>query len=394
MTVPTRHRRVAMPEPDGRDTVLLAAGGTGGHVFPGLATAAALTGADADLDVVFVGTADRLEARLVPEAGFDLHTVPAMAFRKDASLLKLPLVMARALRSVGRLVRERRVVAAVCFGGYTSVPLALAARRHGIPLVVHEQNAIAGRANRLAARGAAAVAITFEEAAGQFRGRTVLTGNPVRPGLLPDGDPREVRAELREEAVAAFGLDPDRRTLLVFGGSQGARRINQAVVHGLGRWRHPSQVQLLVATGSRTHAEFSEEVAARLDEVGAAAPHLVVREFIDRMDLAYAAADLVVCRAGASSIAELTALGLPSVLVPYPYATDDHQAANARALEAAGGAVVVPDDTMDADRLVAVAEPLLAPDGPGQAMADAAAAFGRPDAADALAALVLELADR
>ena len=382
-----------MPEPDGRDTVLLAAGGTGGHVFPGLATAAALTGADANLDVVFVGTADRLEARLVPEAGFDLHTVPAMAFRKDASLLKLPLVMGRALRSVGRLVRERRVVAAVCFGGYTSVPLALAARRHGIPLVVHEQNAIAGRANRLAARRAAAVAVTFEAAASQFGPRrTVLTGNPVRPGLLPtaEGDLRSARLALREEALAAFGLDPDRRTLLVFGGSQGALRINRAVTDSIGRWADPAGIQVLHAAGARTHAETAEALAAA--DTGALRVEL--REFIDRMDLAYAAADLVVCRAGASSIAELTALGLPSVLVPYPYATDDHQAANARALEAAGGAVVVPDDTMDADRLVAVAEPLLAPDGPGQAMADAAAAFGRPDAADALAALVLELADR
>ena len=380
---------VAMP-----DTVLLAAGGTGGHVFPGLATAAALQAAEPGLDVVFVGTADRLEARLVPEAGHELHTVPAMAFRKDLSLLRLPLVLGRAVASVGRLIADRRVVAAVGFGGYTSVPLALAARRHRVPLVVHEQNAVAGRANRLAARGAAAVGVTFAEAAGAFGSRrTVVTGNPVRPGLLPGADTADLpaaRRALREEAMATFGLDPDRRTLLVFGGSQGALRINRAVVDSIGRWADPGGMQVLHAAGTRTHAE----VEAALADTDPAPLRLELRAFIDRMDLAYAAADLVVCRAGASSIAELTALGLPSVLVPYPHATDDHQTANARALAAAGGAVVIADHDLDAEALVTAAEPLLAADGAGRAMADAATDFGRPQAAHDLAALVLEVADR
>ena len=380
---------VAMP-----DTVLLAAGGTGGHVFPGLATAAALQAAEPGLDVVFVGTADRLEARLVPEAGHELHTVPAMAFRKDLSLLRLPLVLGRAVASVGRLIADRRVVAAVGFGGYTSVPLALAARRHRVPLVVHEQNAVAGRANRLAARGAAAVGVTFAEAASAFGSRrTVVTGNPVRPGLLPGADATDLpaaRRALREEAMAAFGLDPDRRTVLVFGGSQGALRINRAVVDSIGRWADPGSMQVLHAAGTRTHAE----VEAALADTDAAPLRLELRAFIDRMDLAYAAADLVVCRAGASSIAELTALGLPSVLVPYPHATDDHQTANARALAAAGGAVVIADHDLDAEALVAAAEPLLAADGPGRGMAAAATDFGRPRAAHDLAALVLEVADR
>ena len=221
------------------DTVLLAAGGTGGHVFPGLATAAALHDARPDLEIAFVGTADRLEARLVPEAGWPLHTVPAMALRKDLSALKLPVVLGRAVSATRQLIRQSDVIAAVCFGGYTSVPLALAARTTGTPLVVHEQNAVPGRANKLASRAAAAVAVTFEQAADGFGStRTVLTGNPVRPGLLPDAAPGEdlvaVRARLRDEALSTFGLRPDRRTLLVFGGSQGARQINRALTGAVG----------------------------------------------------------------------------------------------------------------------------------------------------------------
>lgn len=374
------------------EVVLLAAGGTGGHVFPGLATAAALRELRPGVEPVFVGTADRLEATLVPDAGWQLHTVPAMALRKDASLLKLPLVLARAVGSVRRLIGERDVIAAVCFGGYTSVPLALAARTTRTPLVVHEQNAVPGRANRLAARGAAAVGITFEEAADGFGGaRTVLTGNPVRPGLLPGADASDLRAArlaLREEALEAFGLDPDRRTLLVFGGSQGAQRINQALTGSAGRWADPSSLQVLHAAGARTHDETKAAWAAA--DVGAL--KVVVREFIDRMELAYAAADLVVCRAGASSIAELTALGLPAILVPYPYATDDHQTANGMALARAGGAVVIADGDLDADALVAAVEPALADGGAAGTMAAAAADFGRPAAATDLARLVLEVA--
>lgn len=375
------------------DTVLLAAGGTGGHVFPGLATAAALHDARPDLEIAFVGTADRLEARLVPEAGWPLHTVPAMALRKDLSALKLPVVLGRAVSATRQLIRQSDVIAAVCFGGYTSVPLALAARTTGTPLVVHEQNAVPGRANKLASRAAAAVAVTFEQAADGFGStRTVLTGNPVRPGLLPDAAPGEdlvaVRARLRDEALSTFGLRPDRRTLLVFGGSQGARQINRALTGAVGRWTRPEELQVLHATGSRTH----DETVAAWEAVEHGGLHVVVEEFISRMDLAYAAADVVVCRAGASSIAELTALGLPSILVPYPHATDDHQTANGRALEAAGGAVVVPDSDMDADRLVATAEPLLHDPTTHERVAAAATAFGRPQAAARLAELVLEVA--
>lgn len=383
-------------------TVLLAAGGTGGHVFPGLATAAALRERRPDLAVEFVGTKDRLEARLVPEAGFTLHTVPAMAFSRRLSpqMLRLPVTLWRAVGQVRSLIRERDVVAAVGFGGYTSMPLALAARLSGVPLIIHEQNAVPGLANRLVARAAEAVAVSFEQAQRGFgRTPTILTGNPVRPDLLPTPAGEQTSAAdalqaLRPAAMARFGLDPSRRTLLVFGGSQGALAINNAITTAT--WAQPGSLQVLHAAGGRTHDQTRAAwSAAGVDPDGNATEDgvkVVCVEFIQSMDLAYAAADVVVCRAGASSIAELTALAIPAVLVPYPHATADHQTANARAVAAAWGATMIPDDQLTSAALVAAAEPLLT-DRDGHArMREASAAFGRPDAALALADLVLRAA--
>ena len=372
-------------------TILLAGGGTGGHVVPSLAVADALRAAAADLGVEFIGTTRGLESRMVPEAGWRIHTVAAapLARRISVDTLRIPLVLMRAVGQVRRVLRERRAVAAVVFGGYVCVPLALAARREGIPLVVHEQNAVPGLANRLAARWAAAVAVTYP---GQSlgRGTPTVTGNPVRPGL----DPATV-AGARSAALDHFELDPQRRTLLVFGGSQGARRINTAVVESATRWTSPDRVQIIHAAGRRDGAD----ALAAWDHVRAEAgdrPMPLVRcyDYIARMELAYAAADAVVCRAGASSLAELTVLGLPGVLVPYPHATADHQTANARARAEAGGAVVVADAELDAARLVAEAEPTLLDEAYRTSMAAASRAFGRPDAAAEVARLVLSAIGR
>lgn len=369
--------------------VLIAGGGTGGHVFPSLATAAALRATRPDLEIEFVGTRRGLESRLVPEHGWTLHEVKALPLDRRLSLqtLRVPFTLLGASRQVARLIRKRSVVAALCFGGYVSVPLALAARQTKIPLVVHEQNAIPGLANRLAARWATTVALSVD--AEQGRGRfgirhpqVVVTGNPVRPGLgVLD------RSALRADALAAFDLDPDRRTLLVFGGSQGAERINQAIVKSAGGWQDPDRLQILHATGRTAHAAVSAQWDAVVGTGGG--PRVRCLGFIDRMDLAYAAADLVLCRAGASSIAELLVLGLPSILVPYPHATADHQTANARTLARAGAATLIPDADLDAETLIAAAQPLLSDLAAAERMAGAARALGRPNAADALARLVV-----
>jgi UDP-N-acetylglucosamine--N-acetylmuramyl-(pentapeptide) pyrophosphoryl-undecaprenol N-acetylglucosamine transferase len=367
-------------------TLLLAGGGTGGHVFPSLAVADALARA-ADMRIAFVGTARGLESRLVPEAGWPLHEIAVLplARKVSPSTLRVPGALLRAAGQVARVIRAEGVVGAAVFGGYVSLPLALAAWRTGTPYVVHEQNAVPGLANRVAVRRAAAVAATFPSSVAAFgRGvRVEVTGNPVRPGLAGVD-----RAALRPEALRTFGLEPGRRTLLVFGGSQGARRLNAALVEALERWPDPGALQILHATGRGGHAAAQAAWSQALAAARGPVPLVRPVDFVERMDLAYAAADVVVCRAGASTIAELTMLGLPSVLVPYPHATADHQTANAADLATAGGARTVVDGELDAASLVAAAQPLLADPALRAEMGAAARRFARPDAAERVAALL------
>jgi UDP-N-acetylglucosamine--N-acetylmuramyl-(pentapeptide) pyrophosphoryl-undecaprenol N-acetylglucosamine transferase len=367
--------------------IFLAGGGTGGHITPALATAAALRAARPDVEVEFVGTSGGMESRLVPAAGWRLHEVEARPLRRALSPDALRAVWAvwRAARRVRRLLEERNVVAACAFGGYTAGPLSLAARLAGVPLVLHEQNAVPGVANRAAARWAAAVAVSVEAAAARFprTRRVVVTGNPVRPELAGAN-----LAALRDEGRAAFDLEPGRRTLLVFGGSLGARRINDAVLGTAGRWAAPDRLQILHVAGTRD----AERVALAWAGADTAGVRVACVPFVERMELAYAAADVVVCRAGASTVAELTLAGLPAVLVPYPHATADHQTANARALADEGAAVMIADGALDADALVAAAEPLLVDEARRAAAGAAARGLARPEAAARLAALVLHAA--
>jgi len=369
-------------------TILVAGGGTAGHVFPALAVARELTARADDVEVVFVGVADRLEARLVPEAGFELQTIDAVAIprRPSPALLRVPGALRTGVRQCRALITGRRASAAVTFGGYVSFPLDRAAFREQLPLVIHEQNSVPGLTNRVAARWCDRVAVTFPGSVTRFRHqeRCVITGDPVRSDVIALD-----RAARRPAALAAFGLEPDRRTVLVFGGSQGARSINQALVAAHGSWGD-RRIQFLHAAGGAGYS-----AAARDWEQARAAhpdgPPVKLVEFIDDMAAAYAAADVVVCRAGATSMAELTVLGLPSVLIPYPYATADHQRANAAALARAGGAAVIDEEELSGQRLVATLAPLLDDPSAYAAMALSARAFGRPDAAAAVARLVLEL---
>jgi UDP-N-acetylglucosamine--N-acetylmuramyl-(pentapeptide) pyrophosphoryl-undecaprenol N-acetylglucosamine transferase len=371
-------------------TILIAGGGTAGHVFPAIAVAHELRRQAPDVEPVFIGVPDRLEARLVPDAGFRIHLVQTVSVprRPSPRLLALPAALRASVAQCRALIESEQAVAAVTFGGYVSFPLDRAARRAGLPLVIHEQNSVPGLTNRVAARWAARVALTFPGSAHHFPAseRCVVTGNPVRREVLElDRDAR------RAAARASFGLDPDRPTLLVFGGSQGASSLNRAVLEAHGRW-DGLDLQILHAAGRTNHAAM---VAAweRAQSSGAG-PTVRLHAFIEDMSAAYAAADLVVCRAGATSIAELTALGLPAVLVPYPHATGDHQTHNAQALERAGGASVIADDELDGASLVAVAAPLLGDTDRYARMAQASRGFGRPDAASNVARLVLDLLDR
>lgn len=371
-----------------RRTVLFAGGGTAGHIFPALAVARELMRLDPGIEPVFVGTADRLEGRLVPAAGFRLHHIDVLPLprRLSPGLLKVPGAVLGAVRRCAELAREEAALGAVTFGGYVSFPVAWAAARLHLPLVVHEQNSVPGVANRLAGRWADRIAVTFPGSADRFRHpeRAAVTGNPVREEILG----LDLEAS-RVEARRHFRLAPDRTTVLIFGGSQGARTLNQAAVATQGRWARPAELQILHAAGASLHAETSAawEAARRTHPE----PRVRCVDFIDDMAAAYAAADVVVCRAGATSIAELTVLGEPAVLVPYPHATGDHQRHNAQALAQAGAAAVIDDGELDGERLVGTLEPWLLDADARAAVAAAARSFGRPDAATNVARLLLDL---
>ena len=326
----------------------------------------------------FVGSSRGIEARLVPAAGFGLTLLPGRGIvrRLSAENLAAAVGITRAAARAVGLVRRHRPAVVVALGGYASVPCAVAAVALRVPLVVVEQNAVPGAANRLVARFARASAVSFP---GTDLPRAEVTGNPVRPEILAVD-----RASGRDPARATLGLPADRRVVGAFGGSLGARRINLAVVDALRVWADRADLAVRHVVGERDW-----------DLVSAALPTLpeggVVYQQVryeERMDLLMTAVDLLVGRAGGTTVAELAAVGLPAVLVPLPIAPGDHQTANGRALERAGAAVVVPDAELDGPRLVAEVDQLLGDPRRLEAMAAAAAGCARHDAADRVAALV------
>ena len=368
--------------------VVIAGGGTAGHVFPAIALAQELR-TQHSAEVRFIGTGSGLEAKLVPDAGFPLTTIEALPFRRSLSLdtVRAPISLVRSTRRCRPLVAGADVVVGV--GGYVSGPPVAAALREHRPVVLHEQNAIPGAANRFFAARADVVALSFEEAQRKLSSRAsfVTTGNPVREAIRAI---RQKHEALRTEGLAFLGLDPRRTTLLVFGGSQGAVHLNDVMVDTIHRLLQEAdgRLQAVLLTG-RDH---EQSVRARAGDLRA--DGLALLPFLERMELAYACADLVVSRAGATSIAEVTACGLPSVLVPYPHATANHQEANARAVQRSGGALIVPDAELDPDHMGTLLTGLIADEDLRAQMASAAAAFGRPDAAAHLADVVVGAAGR
>ncbi len=374
------------PGPPRALSVVIGAGGTGGHIYPGLALADALRRAVPGAVVSFVGTERGLETRLVPEAGYRLHTVDMIPFDPalGARRFLLPADLLRSAAQVRAVLRERGAHVAVGMGGYPSAPVILGARTAGLPSLIHESNAVPGRANRFAARLTPHIAVAFECGRDHLPGghRAHVTGMPIADALA-----RLDRPALRAEARRALGVPEGARLLLVNGGSLGAARLTEAALGLAARWRWRGDVRLLVKTGPAALDEARDRLARTgADAVARAVPYL------DRMDLAYAAADLVVCRAGSATVAELASTGVPAVLVPYPHAPGDHQTHNARVLSDAGAGLLLPDAEATADRLAALVGPLL--DAPARLAAMSGAADPGPHAraADLLAARVIDLA--
>jgi undecaprenyldiphospho-muramoylpentapeptide beta-N-acetylglucosaminyltransferase len=367
--------------PDARPTwALIAGGGTAGHTLPGIAVARALVAGGRPADAIhFVGSERGSETRLVPEAGFTLTALPGRGIQRKLTLANVGAVagLVAAFWHALAVVRRRRPSVVLALGGYASVACALAAVLHRIPIVVAEQNAVPGAANRLVARFAKAAAVSFP---GTDLPRAVVTGNPVRPEILAVDRERD-----RPAARSSLGLPEGRLVVVAFGGSLGARRINRAVAGLVERWADRSDVAVRHVVGER---DWEDDTARGEEQDGSTGILYRPVRYEDDMPTTLAAADVVVARAGATTVAELAVLGLPSVLVPLPIATADHQTANARHLVDLDAAVLVPDADLDVDRLEAELAPLLADPVALAAMGARARALGRADAADRVAALV------
>jgi UDP-N-acetylglucosamine--N-acetylmuramyl-(pentapeptide) pyrophosphoryl-undecaprenol N-acetylglucosamine transferase len=367
--------------------VVLAGGGTGGHIEPMLALADALSRRTVDgvpPRITCLGTARGMETRLVPARGYDLRLIPPVPLPRKPTLdlLRVPGRVRRAVGDTRALLTELGADVVVGFGGYVALPAYLAARRAGagragIPIVVHEGNPLPGLANRIGARLAARVAVTTPGT--PLRGAEHV-GMPLRTSIS-----RLDRAAHRAEARAAFGLDPDRPTLLVFGGSQGAASLNRAAVAAADALT-AAGVQVLHARGPK-----NTDVAVPARPAGAA-PYVVV-DYLERMDLGYAAADLALCRSGAGTVAELSAVGLPAAFVPLPIGNGE-QRLNALPVVAAGGGLLVDDAELSPSWIEAQLVPLLTDPSALSSLAAHAAAAGIPDADEKLADMVLEVAGR
>lgn len=354
--------------------VLLAGGGTAGHVNPLLATADAIRELEPSATIIVLGTAEGLESRLVPERGYELVTIDRVPFPRRLSFpaLQFPWRLARAVRTIRALISRRGIAVVVGFGGYAAAPAYLAARRTGTPIVVHEANALPGIANRLGAQLTKHVAVSFE---GTPLRNAIRTGMPIRAEIAQ----LDRRAQ-RGAALSHFGLNPQRPVLLVTGGSTGAARINSTVV---------STIDEIVGAGWQV-----------LHTVGEARDFLDPRvvgyfpmPYCDRMDLALAAADMVVARSGAATVCELMELGIPTVFVPYPVGNGE-QEVNARGIVNAGGAVLCADKDFSPEWIRTALIPLLGNAERRADMANRAETAGIRNGAERLAAMVLAVATK
>jgi UDP-N-acetylglucosamine--N-acetylmuramyl-(pentapeptide) pyrophosphoryl-undecaprenol N-acetylglucosamine transferase len=355
--------------------ILLAGGGTAGHTSPLLATADALKRIDDSVEVTALGTPRGLEVRVVPEAGYPLELIPPVPLPRKPSgdLLRVPGRLRGAVKGALDVIDKLQPAAVVGFGGYVSVPAYLAARRRQLPIVVHEGNALPGIANKLGARLTTHVATSFP---GTTLRNAVYTGLPIRR-MISTLD----RPAMRAEARKTFGLEPDRPTLLVTGGSQGARRLNQSV-SAAQRALADAGIQVLHVAGPSGEAVVEPREGD---------PAYVVVPYVDRMDLAYAAADLVVCRAGANTVTETAAVGLPAVFVPLPIGNGE-QDLNARPVVDAGGGLLVQDGALTPDWVEATLPSLLTDQERLTSMSSAAADLIPRDADEKLAEMVLAAA--
>ena len=371
--------------------VLFAGGGTGGHIYPAISIATALKRRDPSTEILLVGTGHGMESELVPHAGFALSRIHLYGFQRQLSVrnIKNIVLLGKSLWDVRQILRDFRPDVVVGTGGYVCGPVVLQAARAGIPTLIQEQNAWPGITNRILGRFVDVVALGYAEAAGQFMGRraqVVVTGNPVREDLLSAD---------RQSSCRYFGFRDDLPVVLITGGSQGARSINQATLSLHRRQQDENKaVQILHITGNTDYNNIIRSLQTAGVSVNTPGAASRVLPYVHEMPKALAAASLVVSRAGAIGLAELSLRGVPAILIPYPHAAENHQEVNARALEKKGAAIVVRDAELTGTLLCSMMESLVFNRERLAAMTVAAASAGQPDAVDSILRLVVALAER
>ena len=320
--------------------IIISGGGTGGHIFPAVSIANAIKELRPDTEILFVGAEGRMEMHRVPAAGYPIKGLPVAGFDRKNLLKNIPVLIKlfKSQRLARKIVKDFQPHAAVGVGGYASGPTLKVAGSMGVPTLLQEQNSYAGVTNKLLAKQAKKICVAYEGMERFFdKDKIILTGNPVRQGLLN-------HSKTREEAIAIFGLDPSKRTILILGGSLGARTINQCLMENLDKVKS-SGIQFIWQTG-KIYIEEAKAAVAKAGEL----PMLHVTDFISDMATAYCAADLVISRAGAGSISEFCLLQKPVILVPSPNVAEDHQTKNALALVNKDAALYVKD--MEAKELL------------------------------------------
>lgn len=360
--------------------IVISGGGTGGHIYPAIAIANALREIRPDISLLFVGASGKMEMEKVPRAGYEIVGLPVVGLQRNLSLSNLlfPFKLVNSLLKARQVIKEFRPRVAVGVGGFASGPLLQMASLSGIPTVIQEQNSHAGITNRLLARKASRICVAYPGMEKFFpKEKILLTGNPVRKDII------DISGK-KEDGLNHFGLSPSQKTLFVMGGSLGARSINEAIAGSLQRFADEG-IQLIWQTG-KLFIDQARETTGRLG----LEKSIKAFDFIYEMDLAYAAADVVVSRAGALSVSEICLAGKPSVLVPYPHATEDHQTSNARALVSGEAALMIKDPEAK-EQLVPAALDLLRNTRQQQVLSENCRRFGFPDAAARIASEILRL---
>lgn len=362
--------------------IILSGGGTGGHIYPALALIRRLKEVNPSVEIMYIGTEKGLEKNLVEKAGIALKSVEIQGFKRSLSWSNVKTIQLffKSVADSKKLVKEFKPDVVIGTGGYVCGPVVYAAAKLGVPTIIHEQNSVAGVTNKFLSKFVSKIALCFEEARGEFPKvpeKVVLTGNPRGQEML---------AVVKSDILAEYDLNPELPTLLIFGGSRGARRINEAFVEAL-----PQLVgkdfQILFATGEVHYQKISNELTI-LDVKN---NNVSVVPYIYNMPEVFANVSLVMARSGATSLAELTALGLPSILIPSPYVTNDHQTRNAESLTHNGAAVMVPDAELTGDRLIKEVDRLMTDTLARNKMAEAAKKMGITDASDRIIALINEV---